>query len=112
MSLEPGQRRSWLERASQRPRLLWLTLWDWDPESGVGDRVRIASGDYSRSLTLRSRRQEIAVPEPRFGRIEITGEATADGFITVSVLSGVYPIAMPHMAPGQTVAIEIDAVHP
>jgi hypothetical protein len=112
MGLEHGHRRTWLEQPSQRPRLLWLTVWDWDPESGLGDRVRISSGDYGRSLTLRSHRQEIAIPEPRSGRIEITGEAAAGDFIAASVLSGVYPVAIPYMSPGETVTIEIDAAHP
>ena len=97
--------------AERKYRLLWLTVWDWDTDARRADTVGIASDEYSRGLVLSGERRRIAVPEPLSGFIDIRGERAADGIITVSVLSGLRPIALPHMSPGQTARIEIDS-HP
>jgi hypothetical protein len=97
--------------AERKYRLVWLTVWDWDTDARRADTVGIASGEYSRDLVLSGERRRIAVPEPLSGFIDIRGERAADGIITVSVLSGLRPIALPHMSPDQTARIEIDS-HP
>ena len=42
------------------------------------------------------------------GYVEMRGEATEDGNISISLLSGTQPIALPPMSPEQTVRIQID----
>jgi hypothetical protein len=96
--------------ANRKYRLLWLTVWDWDTSEETGDTISITSDEYRRVVTLRSRRTRIAIPEPRSGYIELHGEATEDGIIAVSLLSGTQPIALPRMSLGQTVKIEIDSL--
>jgi hypothetical protein len=58
---------------------------------------------------LNSRRTRIAIPEPRSGYIEMRGEATEDGNISISILSGTQPIALPRMSPGQAIRFQIDS---
>ncbi len=95
---------------ARRYRLLWLTLWDWDAQNeSDGDTISINSDDYRRAIKLLNRRQQIAVPEPRSGYIELRGEQTGDGIIAISLLSGAQPVALPRIAIGQTTRIEVDA---
>jgi len=92
---------------SHKYRLLWLTLWDWDAQINRGDTISITSDNYHRLFTLRAQRTRIAIPAPKSGLIELRGERTEDA-ITVSLLSGAQPLAMPRMAVGQNIKIEID----
>lgn len=89
-------------------RLLWLTAWDWDVAVELGDTVSILANDYRRFVQLNSQRTRIAIPEPESGYIELRGEVSEDGIIAVSVLSGSQPIALPRMAVGQPLRINID----
>lgn len=92
-----------------RYRLLWLTVWDWDARSETeGDTISIYSGDYRRAVKLQNRRNQIAIPEPKAGYLEVHGERTEDGTITISLLSGAQPIALPRMAGGDALKIEIE----
>jgi hypothetical protein len=95
---------------NRKYRLLWLTVWDWDVSAvaETGDTVSIFSDEYRRQVTLRNRRTRIAIPEPRSGYIELRGDATEDGIIAISLLSGTQPIALPRMVLGQIVKIDID----
>jgi hypothetical protein len=87
---------------------LWLTAWDWDTAEETGNTISILSDGYRKYVTLNSRRTRIAIPESRSGYIEMRGEATEDGNISISLLSGTQPIALPPMSPEQTVRIQID----
>jgi hypothetical protein len=90
-------------------QLLWLTVWDWDTAEGeVGNTISILSGDYRRYVTLNERRTRIAIPEPRSGYVEMRGEVSEDDNISISLLSGTQPIALPTMSPGQTVRVQIE----
>ena len=89
-------------------RLLWLTAWDWDVAVELGDTVSILANDYRRFIQLNSHRTRIAIPEPESGYIELRGEVSEDGIIAISVLSGSQPIALPRMAIGQPLRINID----
>jgi hypothetical protein len=107
------QRKFRTDVASGKYRLLWLTAWDWDTAEGeIGNTISILTNDYRRFITLTERRTRIAIPEPQSGIIEMRGEVSEDGNISISVLSGTQPIALPTMAPGQTVKLHIDAVEP
>jgi hypothetical protein len=96
------------EVAGRKTRLLWLTIWDWDAQTEQGDTISVASDEYKRLFTLRNHRHSIAIPEPRSGYLELRGERSEDGIIAISLLSGMSPIALPRMTPGQTMRIEID----
>ena len=107
---EPGQVLIRHDLETRKYRLLWLTLWDWDAQSETdGDTISIKSDEFRRAVKLLNRRQQIAIPEPRSGYIELNGEQTGDGVIAISILSGAQPLALPRMAIGQTARIEIDA---
>jgi len=90
-------------------RLIWLTIWDWDAQDeNSGDTISITSDNYRRALRLLNRRQLIAIPEPRSGFLDLRGERSQDEIIAISLLSGAQPVALPRMAVGQSVRIEID----
>jgi len=91
-----------------RYRLLWLTLWDWDASTEKGDTISISSDTYRRLFTLHNRRTTIAVPEPKSGYLELRGEQSEDGNISISLLSGAQPLALPRMSLGQAIKVEID----
>jgi hypothetical protein len=57
---------------------------------------------------LHNRRTRIAIPEPKSGYLELRGEQTEDGIIAISLLSGAQPLALPRMALGQSVKVEVD----
>ena len=103
-----AQRKIRKEVSSGKYRLLWLTAWDWDTADETGNTISILSDDYRRYVTLNGRRTRIAIPEPRSGYIEMRGEVTEDGNISISILSGTQPIALPRMTPEQTIRIQID----
>jgi len=96
--------------ARDKSRLLWLTIWDWDTTSALGDTISITSDEYRRLIRLTSQRNRVAIPEPRSGYIELRGEQSEDGIIAISLLSGTYPLALPHMTPGQALKVEIDTL--
>jgi len=104
-----AQRKIRKDVASKKYRLVWLTVWDWDTPLQAGDTISILSDDYRRYVTLNRQRTRIAIPEPNSGYIEMRGEATEDGDISISILSGTHPIALPHMAPGQSIKLQIDS---
>jgi hypothetical protein len=89
-------------------RLVWLTAWDWDTAEETGNTISILSDGYRKYVTLNSRRTRIAIPEPQSGYIEMRGESTEDGNISISLLSGTQPIALPRMSLEQTIRIQID----
>jgi hypothetical protein len=96
--------------ASGKYRLLWLTVWDWDTAEETGDTISILSDDFRRYVTLNSRRARIAIPEPRSGYIDIRGEVpSAEGNISISILSGTHPIALPRMSSGQAIRLQIES---
>jgi hypothetical protein len=103
------QRKIRKDVANGKYRLMWLTTWDWDTAEGeVGNTISILSDDYRRYVTLTERRTRIAVPQPRSGYIEMRGEVSEDGNISISLLSGTQPIALPPMSPGQAIKLQID----
>jgi len=104
-----AQRKIRKDIASGKYRLLWLTAWDWDTAEETGNTISILSDDYRRYVTLNGRRTRIAIPEPRSGYIEMRGEVTEDGNISISILSGTQPIALPRMSPGQAIRFQIDS---
>jgi hypothetical protein len=105
-----AQRKIRNDVASGKYRLAWLTVWDWDTAEGeIGNTISILSGDYRRYVTLNERRTRIAIPEPRSGSIEIRGEVSEDDNISISLLSGTQPIALPTMSPGQVIKIQIES---
>ena len=108
MNLSSEERKRIKDELAGGRRLLWLTVWDWDTGAETGDTISIRSGGYKRVLTMSNRRQRIAIAEPRSGFVELRGEQSEDGIVAISLLSGVYPLAVPRMAPGQSVRIEID----
>lgn len=107
------QRKIRTDVATGKYRLLWLTAWDWDTAEGeAGNTISIYSHDYRRFVTLAERRTRIAIPEPWSGTIELRGEVSEDGNISISVLSGTQPIALPTMSPGQAIRLYIDGIEP
>ena len=104
-----AQRKIRKDVAGGKYRLLWLTAWDWDTADETGNTISILSDGYRKYVTLNSRRTRIAIPEPRSGYIEMRGEATEDGNISISILSGTQPIALPRMSPGQAIRFQIDS---
>ena len=89
--------------ANQKYQLLWLTVWDWDTAAGEeGNIISIASGDFRRIVTLNAKRTRTVIPRPKSGYLEFRGEATEDGNISISFLSGSQPIALPVVQPGIT----------
>ena len=104
-----AQRKIRKDVANGKYRLAWLTVWDWDTAEGeVGNTISILSNDYRRYVMLNERRTRIAIPAPRSGYIEMRGEVSEDDNISISLLSGTQPIALPTMSPGQTVRIQIE----
>ena len=89
-------------------RLLWLTAWDWDTTGEIGDSISILSDGYRKYAALSNRRARIAIPEPRSGYIEMRGEVMESGSVSISVLSGTQPLALPQMSLEQTVRIQIE----
>jgi hypothetical protein len=105
-----AQRKVRKDVASGKYRLVWLTTWDWDTAEGeVGNTISILSGDYRGYVTLNERRTRIAIPEPPSGYIEMRGEVSEDDNISISILSGTQPIALPTMSPGQVIKIQIES---
>ena len=102
-----AQRKIRRDVARGRYRLLWLTAWDWDTAGDIGDTISILSDGYRKYATLNNRRTRIAIPEPLSGYIEMRGEAIESGNISISLLSGTQPIALPRMSLEQTVRIQI-----
>ena len=91
-------------------RLLWLTAWDWDTaEDDPANTVLISSDVYRQLVKLNNRRTRIAIREPKSGYIEMRGLYTVDGNISISMLSGTQPIALPVMAPGKITQINVVA---
>src|ERR1035438_3715114 len=91
------------ELANQKYELVWLTIWDWDTAAGEeGNIVSIASDDFRRIITLNGQRTRTVIPRPKSGYLEFRGEATEDGNISISFLSGSQPIALPVVQPGIT----------
>jgi hypothetical protein len=110
---EGAQRKIRKDVASGKYRLAWLTVWDWDTAEGeVGNTISILADDYRRYVTLNERRTRIAIPAPRSGYIEMRGEVSEDDNISISLLSGTQPIALPTMSPGQAVKLHIDVGEP
>ncbi len=94
--------------ANKKYELLWLTVWDWDTAPGEeGNVVSITSDDYRRIMTLNGQRTRTVIPRPKSGYLEFRGEATEDGNISISFLSGTQPIALPAMPPGRVEKIEV-----
>ena len=58
-------------------------------------------------MKLDGHRTRTVIPKPKSGYIEFRGEATEDGNINISVLSGTQAIALPSMPSGQTAKVEI-----
>ena len=104
-----AQRKIRKDVAGGKYRLLWLTAWDWDTAEETGNTISILSDDYRRYVTLNERRTRIAIPEPRSGYIEMRGEVSEDDNISISLLSGTQPIALPTMSPGQVIKIQIES---
>jgi hypothetical protein len=89
--------------------LLWLTAWDWDTAPGEdANTISVVSNGYRRFIQLTEHRNRFAVPDPASGSIELRGEVTEDGNISISVLSGTQPIVLPQMVPGKTIRLVID----
>jgi hypothetical protein len=111
MALSPERERViGAEVKSQRYRLLWLTVWDWDGDD-VPDRITMTSGDYKRQMELPKGRKTIAIPEPRSRHIEIAGDPSNrgyEGWTTLALLSGQRPIALSRLVAGKSLQIEID----
>ena len=104
------QRKVRKDVASGKYRLAWLTVWDWDTAEGeIGNTISILADDYRRYVTLNERRTRIAIPAPRSGYIEMRGEVSEDDNISISLLSGTQPIALPTMSPGQVIKIQIES---
>ena len=89
--------------ANQKYELLWLTIWDWDTATGEeGNTISITSDEFRRIITLNGQRTRTVIPRPKSGYLEFRGEATEDGNISISFLSGSQPIALPVVQPGIT----------
>ena len=89
--------------ANQKYELLWLTIWDWDTVAGEeGNTISITSDDFRRIITLNPQRTRTVIPRPKSGYLEFRGEATQDGNISISLLSGEQPIALRILPPGVT----------
>ena len=65
--------------------------------------------DVPVTLSMEVGRTRIAIPEPRSGYIEIRGEVSEDDNISISLLCGTHPIALPSMSPGQVIKIQIES---
>jgi hypothetical protein len=103
-----AQRQIRADMENQKYELLWLTIWDWDTSHGQdGNTISITSDGYRRIMMLRGYRTRTVIPKPKSGYVEFRGEATEDGNISISLLSGSQPIALPSMPPGRTVKVEI-----
>ncbi|HEY5504530.1 MAG TPA: hypothetical protein VIK28_05175 [Sedimentisphaerales bacterium] len=96
------------DMANDGYQLLWLTIWDWDTEAGEdGTTISIGTDETRRIVKLNSRRARTVIREPKSGYIEFRGETTDDGNISISLLSGTQPIALPIMQPGKIVRVPI-----
>ena len=94
--------------ANQKYELLWLTIWDWDAVAGEeGNIISITSDDFRRIITLNPQRTRTAIPRPKSGYLEFRGEATADGNVSISLLSGTQPIALQTVPPGITIKVKV-----
>ena len=108
-----AQRKIRKDVAAGKYRLAWLTIWDWDTAAGeVGNTVSILTDDYRRYVTLKERRSRVAIPVPRSGYIEMRGELSDDDHISISLLSGTTPIALPVMSPGEVIKVQIEVAEP
>ena len=87
---------------------MWLTAWDWDTTGEIGNSISILSDGYRKYAALSNRRARIAIPEPRSGYIEMRGEVMESGSVSISVLSGTQPLALPQMSLEQTIRIQIE----
>ena len=98
-----AQRQIRADMEHQKYELLWLTIWDWDTVAGEeGNTISITSDDFRRIITLNPQRTRTVIPRPKSGYLEFRGEATADGNVSISLLSGTQPIALPVVQPGIT----------
>ena len=96
------------DMANNGYQMLWLTIWDWDTEAGEdGTTISVGSDERRRIVKLNSRRTRTIIRQPKSGYIEFRGETTDDGNISISLLSGTQPIALPSMPPGKIVRVPI-----
>lgn len=86
-------------------RLVYITLWDDVVEDG--DVVEIIGGGFSKTVALTKARQRIAVPLPSSNTIQMRGVRDGGGGITVAAETERGHLAIPVMAPGQTLSIQI-----
>jgi hypothetical protein len=102
------QRRMREDLATKKYELLWLTIWDWDTAPGEdGNTISITSDDFRRIVKLNGQRTRTIIPRPKSGYLELRGEATEDGNISISLLSGTQPIALQTMPPGMIKKIAV-----
>ncbi len=88
-----------------RTRLVWITLWDDLVEDG--DVVEIRSAGFTKVIALTKAPQRVAVPVPASGGIEMKGMRDGGGGITVAAQTDRGVLAIPVMAPGQTITVPI-----
>ena len=90
-----------------REPLTWITLWDDQDEDG--DTVEIISHGFSQVVRLTNAPQQIAVPVPEGGVINVHGVYDGGGGITVAIRTAQGQVALPVMAVGQVVGVPIKA---
>jgi hypothetical protein len=88
-----------------RTRLVWITLWDDLVEDG--DVVEIRSAGFTKVIALTKTPHRVAVPVPASGGIEMKGMRDGGGGITVAAQTDRGVLAIPVMAPGQTITVPI-----
>ena len=78
------------------------------------DSVRVDSGGYSQTVVLKNAIQQIAVPEPPNGTLNVVGifDGGEDGIITVWMLSGTAKVNLPVMVEGtEFLGVPVVVVH-
>ena len=86
-------------------RLVWVQLKDNCAEDG--DIVRIDSGLFSQTVTIKNAGERIPVPEPPSGVMNVVGIHDGGGGITVEMMSGNSPVNLPVMNVGQAVGVPV-----
>ena len=102
MQLPDAQRQDF-ER--QRADLVWLTLWDDVAEDG--DVVTVTSDGFSQAIRLTHAPFRLALPRPRSGLVVVTGTFDGGGGITVALAADQVRLAVPVLAVGQRIGIQV-----
>ncbi|MDD2463358.1 MAG: hypothetical protein PHI97_05120 [Desulfobulbus sp.] len=97
--------RSQAVQQSKEVRLMYLDLWDFATQDG--DSVLVSSGGYQATVPLLKAPTKITIPVQTGQIIQVRGVQDGGGGITLGIKNGPNHVALPVLAPGQTLELPV-----